>query len=157
MRKAGQTLVGKVIASIFFGALIVSFAIWGIGDIFRGFGRSTVAKVGGTEITVEQFRLIYNDRLQQIGQQVGRPVTPDQARALADTLDRDTQPDKKFYIYHHYHENCTTRLRDHMDAVTGGKLRAGADVPFGPTYRELSGKGFARSTGLLIGTETLIA
>jgi hypothetical protein len=84
------------------------------------------------------------------------PLPPDQARALADTLDRDTQPDKKFYIYHHYHENCTTRLRDHMDAVTGGKLRAGADVPFGPTFRELSGKGFARSTGLLIGTETLI-
>jgi peptidyl-prolyl cis-trans isomerase D len=39
-------------------ALVISFAIWGIGDIFRGFGRSTVAKVGGTEITVEQFVLL---------------------------------------------------------------------------------------------------
>jgi hypothetical protein len=84
------------------------------------------------------------------------PLPPDQARALAIALDDDTKGDKKFYIYHHYHENCTTRLRDHMDQVTGGKLREGADVPYGPTYRELSARGFARSTGLLVGTETLI-
>ena len=48
------------------GFLVISFAIWGIGDIFRGFGRSTVAKVGGIEITVDQFRMLYNERLQQI-------------------------------------------------------------------------------------------
>lgn len=64
------------------GFLVISFAIWGIGDIFRGFGRSTVAKVGNTEITMEQFRQTYTERLQQIGAQVGRPITPDQARSL---------------------------------------------------------------------------
>jgi peptidyl-prolyl cis-trans isomerase D len=64
------------------GLIAVSFAIWGIGDIFRGFGRSTVAKVGSTEITIDQFRQIYNDRLQQLSRQVGRPITPDQARLL---------------------------------------------------------------------------
>ncbi len=64
------------------GFLVVSFAIWGIGDIFRGFGLSTVAKIGRTEITVEQFRLIYNERLQQISRQVGRPITPTQVVAL---------------------------------------------------------------------------
>ncbi len=68
------------------GFLIISFAIWGIGDIFRGFGRSTVAKIGGTEIGFEQFRQIYNERLQQIGAQMGRPISSDQARALG--LDR---------------------------------------------------------------------
>lgn len=68
------------------GFLIISFAIWGIGDIFRGFGRSTVAKIGGTEIGYEQFRQIYTERLQQIGAQIGRPLTPDQARAAG--LDR---------------------------------------------------------------------
>jgi peptidyl-prolyl cis-trans isomerase D len=62
--------------------LIGSFAIWGIGDIFRGFGLSTAAKVGRTEISTEQFRQIYNDKLQEIGRQIGRPITSDQARAL---------------------------------------------------------------------------
>jgi len=62
--------------------LIGSFAIWGIGDIFRGFGLSTAAKVGRTEITTEQFRQIYNDKLQEIGRQIGKPISTEQARAL---------------------------------------------------------------------------
>jgi peptidyl-prolyl cis-trans isomerase D len=62
--------------------LVASFAIWGIGDIFRGFGRSTLAKIGHTEITIDQFRQLYLDRLQQLGRQLGRPITPEQARAL---------------------------------------------------------------------------
>ena len=68
------------------GFLIISFAIWGIGDIFRGFGRSTVAKIGRTEISVEQFRVLYNDRLQQYSRQLGRPISMEQARQLG--LDR---------------------------------------------------------------------
>lgn len=71
---------------VLLGLIAISFGIWGIGDIFRGFGQSTVAKIGGTEIRVEQFRQLYQDRLQQISRQIGRPVTPDQARALS--LDR---------------------------------------------------------------------
>ena len=49
------------------GFLVISFAIWGIGDIFRGFGRNGVATIGGAEISIEQFRQFYNDRLQQLG------------------------------------------------------------------------------------------
>ena len=68
------------------GVLIVSFAIWGIADIFKGFGQSSLAKVGKTEITTEQFRQIYTERLQQLGRSFGRPLTPEQARAFG--LDR---------------------------------------------------------------------
>ncbi len=64
------------------GVLIVSFGIWGIADIFRGYGQSTLAKVGRTEIPTEQFRQILNDRLQQLGRQFGRPLTMEQARAI---------------------------------------------------------------------------
>lgn len=72
--------------TIVMGLLIVAFGIWGIADIFHGFGQSALATVGGTEISTEQFRQIYNDRLQQIGRQFGRPLPPDQVRALG--LDR---------------------------------------------------------------------
>jgi peptidyl-prolyl cis-trans isomerase D len=82
IRKASSNWVGKSILAVVVAFLVVSFAIWGIGDIFRGFGQSTVAKIGGTEVTIAQFRQIYNDRLQQISRQVGRPITPDQASAL---------------------------------------------------------------------------
>ena len=86
IQKVSSTWVGKAIMATVMGVLVISFAIWGIGDIFRGFGRNAVAKVGGTEISIEQFRQYYTDRLQQIGRQMGRAVTPDQARALG--LDR---------------------------------------------------------------------
>jgi peptidyl-prolyl cis-trans isomerase D len=82
LRKASSNWLGKVIMAAVVGFLVLSFAIWGIGDVFRGFGRSTVAKIGRTEITIEQFRQIYNDRLQQFGRQLGRQLTMDQARAM---------------------------------------------------------------------------
>jgi peptidyl-prolyl cis-trans isomerase D len=86
MRKASSNWLGKIIMATVMGVLIISFGVWGIADIFRGFGQSTLAKVGGTEISTEQFRQIYTDRLQQIGRQFGRPLTADQARAFG--LDR---------------------------------------------------------------------
>ncbi|MET0472401.1 MAG: SurA N-terminal domain-containing protein [Xanthobacteraceae bacterium] len=86
LRKASSNWLGKAVMAAVVGFLVISFAIWGIGDIFRGFGRSTVAKIGRTEITVEQFRSIYNDRLQQYSRQAGRPIGPEQARQLG--LDR---------------------------------------------------------------------
>lgn len=64
------------------GVLILSFAVWGIADIFKGFGQTTLAKIGSTEISTEQFRQLYTERLQQIGRQFGKPLTSDQARAF---------------------------------------------------------------------------
>src|SRR5713226_8924871 len=86
LRTASSNWLGKVVMATVVGFLVISFAIWGIGDIFRGFGRSTAAKVGGIEITVDQFRMLYNERLQQISRQLGRPITMDQARSMG--LDR---------------------------------------------------------------------
>ncbi|HTC98382.1 MAG TPA: SurA N-terminal domain-containing protein [Bradyrhizobium sp.] len=82
LRKASSNWLGKTIMSIAMGALIVSFGVWGIADIFRGFGQSTLAKVGHTEISTNEFRQMYTDRLQQIGRQFGRPLTQEQARAF---------------------------------------------------------------------------
>jgi peptidyl-prolyl cis-trans isomerase D len=86
LRNASSGWLGKTIMAVVMGVLIVSFGIWGIADIFRGFGQSTAAKVGSTEITLNEFRQIYTDRLQQIGRQFGRPLTQEQARAFG--LDR---------------------------------------------------------------------
>jgi peptidyl-prolyl cis-trans isomerase D len=86
MRKASSNWLGKIIMATVMGVLIISFGVWGIADIFKGFGQSTLAKIGRTEISTEQFRQLYTERLQQIGRQFGRPLTMDQARAFG--LDR---------------------------------------------------------------------
>jgi peptidyl-prolyl cis-trans isomerase D len=82
MRKASSNWLGKTIMASVMGVLIISFGVWGIADIFRGFGQSTLATVGRTEISINEFRQLYTDRLQQIGRQFGRPLTSDQARAF---------------------------------------------------------------------------
>src|SRR5713226_3731970 len=86
MRKASSNWLGKTIMSVVMGVLIISFGVWGIADIFRGFGQSTLAKVGHTEISANEFRQLYTEKLQQIGRQFGRPLTMDQARTFG--LDR---------------------------------------------------------------------
>lgn len=87
IRTASSGLLGKTIMTIVMGILILSFAVWGVADVFTGSGQSTVAKVGSSEISIEQFRQLYNDRLQQIGRQIGRPLSSQQARAFG--LDRE--------------------------------------------------------------------
>jgi peptidyl-prolyl cis-trans isomerase D len=86
IRKASANWLGRAIMGVVMGVLALSFAVWGINDIFRNFGRGTLAKVGGIEIPVEQFRQTYNDRLHQISRQIGRPLPPEEAKAIG--LDR---------------------------------------------------------------------
>ena len=78
--------IGSWFVKGFMGLLILSFVIWGIADVFRNFGASTLARVGKTQISVEGFRRIFTERLQQLSRKYGRPITPAQAQILG--LDR---------------------------------------------------------------------
>ncbi|MCA6114074.1 SurA N-terminal domain-containing protein [Bradyrhizobium sp. WSM 1738] len=86
IRTASSNWLGKIVMAVVMGVLIVSFAVWGIADIFKGFGQSSLATVGKIEITTDQFRQIYTEKLQQLGRTFGRPLTSEQARAFG--LDR---------------------------------------------------------------------
>ena len=82
IHKASSTWLGKGIMAAVMIVLIGSFAIWGIGDIFRGFGRNYALIIGNAEISPDQFRQYYGDQLRRLSQQVRRPITSEQARAL---------------------------------------------------------------------------
>jgi peptidyl-prolyl cis-trans isomerase D len=78
--------IGSWFVKGFMALLIFAFVIWGIADVFRNFGTSTLASVGKTQISIEGFRRIFTERLQQLSRQYGRPITPAQAQILG--LDR---------------------------------------------------------------------
>jgi peptidyl-prolyl cis-trans isomerase D len=82
IRKASENWIGRVVMGAVMMVLVGSFAIWGINDIFRGFGQSTLAKVGAVEIPLVQFRQAYQERLQQISRDLGHALPPDQANML---------------------------------------------------------------------------
>ena len=83
-------------------------------------------------------------------------LTPDAAAALARRLRDDLRPGSREYVYHHFRDNCTTRVRDHLDAVTLGALRGAADAPHGPTWRAMVRAGFADDPGLLAASSLLL-
>lgn len=83
MLQAIRERAGSVIVKVLFGLLILSFGIWGIGDIFRrGGGEITVAEVGGRKISVDQLRQAYNAELDRLRQAFGGAIDANQAKAL---------------------------------------------------------------------------
>ena len=81
-RKMGQNIFARVVIFILFAFLILSFAVWGIDDIFRGYGTQAVAKVGSTEIDTVAYRAAFQNELQSLSQRFGRQITAEQAIAF---------------------------------------------------------------------------
>ena len=55
---------------------------------------------------------------------------------LQRALEENLQGDNKYYKYDYYRDNCSTRVRDMIDRVTGGRVKAAATGPARLTYRE---------------------
>jgi peptidyl-prolyl cis-trans isomerase D len=78
LRKGAARTVGLILV----GLLVISFAIWGIADIFRGYGRQTLITVGDTEITPQDYLRAQQDVLRAMSQQAGRSLSVQEARAI---------------------------------------------------------------------------
>lgn len=76
---------GSWVVKILLGLLVMSFAIWGIGDIFRGGTTTTVAEVGDREISPVEFQRDYINQVNSLSARLGRQITPQEARALGIT------------------------------------------------------------------------
>jgi peptidyl-prolyl cis-trans isomerase D len=93
MLEALRKNVTGILAKILIGLLIVSFAVWGIGDMVRGYGRDVVASVGGTPIKATEFRNAYQGQINNLSRQFGRRLTPQEAKVFGverQVLDRLT-------------------------------------------------------------------
>jgi hypothetical protein len=71
------------------------------------------------------------------------PLKPEQARAIEARLLSDIKPENRFYIYDHFADNCTTRLRDIINENTGGVLKVDTDGTFPLTFRQMGMQGLA--------------
>lgn len=78
------------------------------------------------------------------------PLSQAQVDRLVSRLENDLKEKNRYYTYHHFDDNCSTRLRDHLDAVTDGKLRKGSSKSIGVTFRELGRRGLAEQTHLIV-------
>lgn len=70
------------------------------------------------------------------------PLTAEQKQKVIAKLEFDILEPNKYYAYDHFHDNCTTRVRDVIDDATGGALRAMTEPTDGRTFRDLAREGF---------------
>ncbi|QGM46966.1 SurA N-terminal domain-containing protein [Methylocystis heyeri] len=80
LRVASQNWIGRAIMGVVMGFIVISFAVWGIGDVFRGFSSQRLVKIGGGEVTVEAFRSAYQNELRRLQQRLRRAITNEEAR-----------------------------------------------------------------------------
>jgi hypothetical protein len=83
-------------------------------------------------------------------------LTPSQKAELQGFLELNARPENREYLYDYYRDNCSTRIRDVLDRVIGGRLAvATRGKPTGTTYRwhseRLIAEDEAAYTGLLAG------
>ncbi len=86
MRNLTSNWVGRTLLSVVMGFIMLSFVVWGIGDVFRGFGSNSLAKVGSREITPAAFKRGFDQQVQAAQQQARRNITVEEARRAG--LDR---------------------------------------------------------------------
>lgn len=80
IRNTTKSTVGKIVVGILFGFLIISFAIWGINDVFSQRSRDAVATVGGSDITAAEYTTAFDRLVRQASEQAQRPVTTEEAQ-----------------------------------------------------------------------------
>jgi hypothetical protein len=89
-----------------------------------------VAEAGAAR-TYRAYKSLNRDvRIQELN------LTPEQRVEVAHLLAENVKPENRHYLYHHYNDNCVTRLRDMIDRATGGQFRQAASAPGRMTLRE---------------------
>jgi len=71
------------------------------------------------------------------------PLTVAQKKAVINFLNENTDREHREYLYHHYKDNCATRLRDIIDRATKGSFKRWAQSQSGLTFRQQASRGLS--------------
>jgi peptidyl-prolyl cis-trans isomerase D len=83
MLQAIRSRAGSLVVKIFFGLLILTFGVWGIGDIFRNRPSDTVvATVGDQSIRAEELQAALRPALERLSARLGSAIDLQQAKKL---------------------------------------------------------------------------
>lgn len=86
---------------------------------------------------------------------VDLPLTAEQKKAIVNFMDANLERENREYLYHHYNDNCATRLRDIIDRATGGDFQRWARAQDGMTFRQQASRALSRNPFAQWGLEFL--
>ncbi|MCQ8782587.1 peptidyl-prolyl cis-trans isomerase [Mangrovibrevibacter kandeliae] len=76
MRGAASGFVAKLLLAV----LVLSFAVWGIADVFRGGSSSTVVTAGDATVSIDDYALAYQQGMVALSRQLQRRPTAEEAQ-----------------------------------------------------------------------------
>ncbi len=84
MLQAIRSKAGSLVVKILFALLIVSFGVWGIGDIFRerSAHETTVASVGDINIQADELQRAVRSEMERMNRLLGGSFTAEQAKQI---------------------------------------------------------------------------
>lgn len=71
------------------------------------------------------------------------------AAALVARVEQNALPANRYYRYHHFDDNCSTRVRDLLDHATRGALHRVARGPTGRTFRQYAYDGLGPDLAII--------
>lgn len=101
-----------------------------LGKFWMGRSKYWLSRRKSIEATVRSYRA---DNRSIVGQKLA--LDGAQKQALFEALEENLEPENKYYKYDYYLDNCSTRVRDAVDRVTGGALRAVSHAPARLSFR----------------------
>ena len=129
--------VAGIFAKILIALLVLSFAVWGVADVITGVGRSVVASIGGNDIGSEEFRVEYQQQLDNMSRQFRRRLTPAQARAFGiENRVLETMIGARAVDNHAKELDLSITAKAVEDTVRTDPLFQGANGQFDPTRLE---------------------
>jgi hypothetical protein len=85
-------------------------------------------------------------------------IEPAQRLEIERFLEWNALPENKFYHYDYFRDNCSTRVRDVVDRVIGGAIKAQTEkIPAGVTYRSETRRLTESSLPVYVGIELGLA
>ncbi|HYX35448.1 MAG TPA: DUF4105 domain-containing protein [Oligoflexus sp.] len=85
-------------------------------------------------------RKVWEDRIQ---------LTREQKHKLFEQLIFNSQPENSSFAYQYFFDNCSTRIRDHMDTALGGIIKPATHFNHAPqTFRDMVYEGYSYTPGM---------
>lgn len=88
------------------------------------------------------------DKMKEEGRSVTRielPLDAVQKKAVIEFLNSNAKTENSTYLYHHYRDNCATRLRDIIDRSANGAFKEWAQKQNGLSYRKQASRALSRN------------
>jgi len=106
---------------------------FGDDNFFKNFAMGRLLYIAWAAHTEPYIQSVLNDK-RDLTEYVLN-LSPESKLNMYHALKEKALPENRTYLYHHYNDNCSTRIRDYIDDAVAGQLFTKTDITRGSTFR----------------------